>query len=86
MAISLDAWTKDFNVNTTSVFAALQEALKGFADLPEATKKTFIFTGNACNESVGVLASAVTAGIGKTASAYLMESATLAYGKSKGWR
>lgn len=37
-------------VGFESQYVAAQEALKGFAELPESTPKTFIFTGNALNQ------------------------------------
>ena len=63
----------------------MQEAVKGFGDLPEETKKPFIYTGNALNEGAFVLPTGITLGVGKTVGAYLIQTSDLAYGK-KGWR
>ncbi|KAJ5314752.1 uncharacterized protein N7443_001636 [Penicillium atrosanguineum] len=57
--------------NTTSVYAAAQEAAKGFAELPIEASKTFIYTGNIINTKVF--------GVGKAATAHVIEYFAMAY-------
>ena len=61
----------------------MQEALKGFAELPAATPKTFIFTGNALNQLPIPIVFPFAAS--KTAAAMLVQYAANAYGE-KGYR
>jgi hypothetical protein len=71
------------SVNNTSVFVAAQQAVQGFAQLPESASKSFFFTGNILN--VTALPSFMSAGAGKAASAHLMMSAAAAY-KDRGFK
>ncbi|RDW63386.1 hypothetical protein BP6252_10931 [Coleophoma cylindrospora] len=75
---SLDA---DLNTNTVSVYAAAQEAVKGWETLAKDVKKVFIYTGNKQNTGIGPLLLTVTLGIGKSASAYLLGAADTEYSK-----
>ncbi|MCJ1396168.1 hypothetical protein MMC18_009057 [Xylographa bjoerkii] len=77
-SISIAEYAKDMAVNTTSVYAAASTALAGFRKLPEAAPKVFIYTGNIQNSLV--VPELVSLGAGKSASAYLMETAATAYG------
>jgi hypothetical protein len=55
----------------------------GFDTLPKETLKTFIFTGNRLNiEPMPVL---FNMGVGKTATAHLVQAASMAY-KNDGYR
>jgi hypothetical protein len=64
-------------VNTTSVYAAAQEAVAGFNTLPASTLKTFIFTGNRLNiEPMPIL---LNMGVGKNATAHLIWAASISY-------
>lgn len=42
--VELDTFVSDLNVNTTSAFVAIKEALKSFATLPDTASRTFIYT------------------------------------------
>ncbi|KAH4932492.1 hypothetical protein HBI79_102510 [Parastagonospora nodorum] len=77
-SIHLNNFVKDLNVNTTSVFVAIKEALASFAKLPASASKRFIFTGNAMNTDLIVLP-LTGAGAGKAASAHLIHAASVAY-------
>jgi hypothetical protein len=67
------------NVNLISPYVAAQEAIKGFAQLPEDASKTFIFTGNKLN--VKAFPGLISMGLGKSASATLMQNLAAAYEK-----
>lgn len=82
-SVSLDSFSQNLNINTTSVFAAAKQAVLGFAELPAHASKTFIFTGNICNELV--IAQLVDQGVGKSATANLINAAALAY-KDRGYK
>ena len=83
--IELSTFESDLNINTTSVFVAIKEALASFASpsLPESASRTFIYTGNAMNFASfdGLL----TLGVGKSASAHMISSAAAAF-ESKGYK
>jgi len=83
LAVSLDAFTRDLNVNTTSVFAAAQQAVQAFKELPESASRTFIYTGNILNEVPMV--ALMDNGIGKTATAHLLQIAAQTYA-DKGYK
>lgn len=73
----LSTFEKDLAVNVTSVYAAAQEAVAGFATLPASTAKSFIFTGNRLNiEPMPVL---LNMGVGKNAAAHLIRGASMWY-------
>ncbi|QPC76860.1 hypothetical protein HYE68_007612 [Fusarium pseudograminearum] len=81
--VPLETFQSHTVVNIVSVYAAAQEAVKGWADLPASSKPTFILTGNCAN--VTPLQIIMTLSVGKTASAHLIEIASKSY-KSKGYR
>ncbi|KAJ4346653.1 uncharacterized protein N0V89_010584 [Didymosphaeria variabile] len=51
-SLSLADFTKSLCVNTTSAYAAVQEAIQGFEKLPDTSSRTFIYTGNVLNTTV----------------------------------
>lgn len=76
-SLSIEQVEREFAVNSVSPLLAAREAVKGFKQLPSSASKTFIMTGNMLN--VVVKPSALTFGMGKTAAAHMMESASVAY-------
>lgn len=80
---SLKEFTRDLNINTTSVFVAAQQAVLGFEQLPDAVPKTFIYTGNILNTTT--MPSLLDLGVGKSATAHIIQSAAEAY-KDRGFR
>ena len=70
-------------INTTSVYAAAQEAVAGFEQLSDTASRTFIYTGNCTN--VKVLPIVLTLGVGKAATANLINAASEVF-KSKGYK
>lgn len=74
-ALSTESLATDLNINTVSLYAAAQEAVKGWATLEKDAKKVFIYTGNKSNVAIAPLLLTVTLGIGKSASAYLIGTA-----------
>ncbi|KAF2110770.1 hypothetical protein BDV96DRAFT_500800 [Lophiotrema nucula] len=85
LSISQDSFVKDININTVSPYVAAQEAVKGFASLPEGLKKSFIYTGNILNTVVFPVPVMLTLGVGKSASAYWIGVADALH-KDKGYR
>lgn len=85
LSVPVDAVVKDLNINTVSAYVAAQEAVKGWASLPEGWKKTFIYTGNVLNEKVLPVPIMLDLGMGKAASAYWVGVADALY-KEKGYR
>jgi NAD(P)-dependent dehydrogenase (short-subunit alcohol dehydrogenase family) len=76
-ALDVELLRKDGELNIWGPYQALQEATKGWKTLPEdpAQPKVFIMTGNILPFApIPVL---LSLGIGKTASAHMVESATL---------
>jgi hypothetical protein len=82
-APSLADFTSDLNINTVSLYATVKEALAGFDKLPSSESKTFLYTGNILNVSPSPMFT--TLGVGKTASAYIIEVASGSYGR-KGYK
>jgi NAD(P)-dependent dehydrogenase (short-subunit alcohol dehydrogenase family) len=74
---------QDLAVNTTSVFAATQAAVAGFVRLPEATSKTFIFTGN--RGAAAITPAVFTLGLTKAAAWYMIQMLVAAY-QSQGYK
>ncbi|KAI5918847.1 putative short chain type dehydrogenase [Camillea tinctor] len=76
----LDELRETLSVNTTSPYLAAREATKGFEKLeaqglgPEGA--TFIFTGNMLNDTA--IAGLLTFGMGKTATAHMIQHLALA--------
>ncbi|EXJ69830.1 uncharacterized protein A1O5_06902 [Cladophialophora psammophila CBS 110553] len=60
----------DLIVNTISPYVAAQQAVSGWASLPNEAKKTFIYTGNILNVCAVPSPMMMTLGMGKSASAY----------------
>jgi NAD(P)-dependent dehydrogenase (short-subunit alcohol dehydrogenase family) len=81
--VPLDHFASSTVVNIISVYAAAQEAVKGWVDLPPPTKPTFILTGNCAN--VAPLPVIMTLSVGKAGTANLIEMASKSY-KDKGYR
>lgn len=65
------------------MFAAAQQAVLGFAELPAEASKTFLFTGNILNAMI--LPGFISQGAGKSATAHMMAAAASAY-KDRGFR
>lgn len=82
-AISLDDFKRGMIVNNTSVFVAAQQAVLGFAELPDDAPRVFAFTGNILN--VRPLPQFLESGAGKSASAHMMMAAAAEY-KEKGFK
>jgi NAD(P)-dependent dehydrogenase (short-subunit alcohol dehydrogenase family) len=80
-SIPVESLANDLNTNTVSVYAAAQQAVKGWETLAKDVNKVFIYTGNKLNTIVGPMLLTVTLGIGKSASSYLIGSADVTYSK-----
>lgn len=76
-AVPLDDVKRNLAVNTISVYAAAQQAVLGFAELPETASRTFFYTGNVLN--VKALPQFLESGAGKSASAHMMMAAAAEY-------
>lgn len=76
--------TTSLSINTVSAYAAAQEAVSAFDQLPAGSPKTFIYTGNCLN--VMPMAMLFSLGLPKAATAHLIEVAasSKSYG-SKGY-
>jgi hypothetical protein len=83
LSLSLSDFSRDLNINTVSAYAAAIEAKTAFDSLPQSAARTFIYTGNILN--VSPMAQFVTLGVGKTASAHVLQIASEAY-KEKGYK
>jgi hypothetical protein len=77
LSLSLSDFAHHLTINTTSAFAAAQQAALSFADLPDSASKTFIYTGNILNTKT--LPICLDLGVGKSATAHVIESAANAY-------
>jgi hypothetical protein len=77
LSLSVADFNRDFTINTTSVLAAAHQAVTGFQALPDTASRTFIYTGNCLN--VSPMAPALSLGMGKSATAHLIASASQAY-------
>lgn len=64
-------------MNVVSPLFAAKEAVQGFKQLPSSASRTFIMTGNMLN--VIVKPDVLTFGMGKTAAAHMVWSASVAY-------
>lgn len=72
-SISVEDFIQDINVNVVSAYAALQQAIQAFKELPKGTPKTFIYTGNGLTHmTMPVL---MNNGAGKRAALHLIENA-----------
>ena len=83
LSLPLSDYLENMTVNTTSVLVAAHEAVSGFAQLPPSSSRTFIFTGNCLN--TGPILPLLGLGMGKSATAHLIASASQAY-KDKGYK
>lgn len=77
LSIPLSDFARDLAINTTSVFVAAQQAVLGFAELPDLASRTFIFTGNILNTTI--IAKLMDSGVGKSGTAHMIRSAAAAY-------
>ncbi|KAK2776212.1 hypothetical protein FQN53_002846 [Emmonsiellopsis sp. PD_33] len=82
LALTAPQITTDITVNYISTYIAAQEAVRGFASVPDDAPKSFIFTGNGLNTKP--LPALVSNGAGKSATAHFLEVAVTAY-KDKGY-
>ncbi|KAL7941397.1 NAD(P)-binding protein [Trichoderma barbatum] len=73
----------DAHVNTFSVYAAAQLAVKGFAELPPDASKTFIYTGN--KSHIMPLEPLLSFGMGKSATAHMIHYLSELY-KASGYK
>jgi NAD(P)-dependent dehydrogenase (short-subunit alcohol dehydrogenase family) len=76
---SIAEFSQDLTINTISLYAAIKESLVSFDALPDSSPKTFLYTGNILN--VKPQPAFTTLGVGKTASAHIIELAAGAYGE-----
>jgi hypothetical protein len=83
VSLPLADFTRDLTINTTSAFVAAQQAVLSFKELPDSAARTFIYTGNILNEMP--LAPFLDLGVGKSATAHIIQSAAAAY-KDKGYK
>ncbi|KAK6705232.1 hypothetical protein SNK03_009079 [Fusarium graminearum] len=61
--LPLEDFNNNVTINIRSAFVAAQQAVAGFAQLPDSASRTFIYTGNVLN--VAMLPQFLAAGIGK---------------------
>jgi len=85
LSVPTEAVIKDLNVNVVSPYVAAQQAVAAWDSLPQDTKKTFIYTGNAMNELIVPMPPMMDLGMGKSASAFWIGLADALY-KAKGYR
>jgi hypothetical protein len=83
LSLPLADFMRDFTISTTSAFVAAQQAVLSFKELPDSAARTFIYTGNITNEMP--LAPLLDLGVGKSATAHIIQSAAAAY-KDKGYK
>lgn len=82
-SITIDDFRHETATNIAAPLFAAQEAIKGFKELPPTASRTFIQTGNKLN--VVPLPPVLAFGMGKRASAYMIQCASIAY-KAQGLR
>ncbi|KAK9384243.1 hypothetical protein V1515DRAFT_420549 [Lipomyces mesembrius] len=82
-SVPVSAFQEDLYVNVSSLYAAIQETVKGWKNL-KSSYKTFIFTGNLLNVA-GARPALLTLGVGKAAAAHLIDGAVKSYG-SQGYK
>ena len=82
-ALSLADFHRDTTINVFSAFVAAQQAVAGFAQLPDSAARTFIYTGNVLN--VAILPRFIAQGIGKSGAAHMIWAASDAY-KDRGYK
>ena len=77
LSLSIDELSKSLNVNTTSAYAAVQQAVRGFEQLPDSSSRTFIYTGNILN--ITVMPALLDLGVGKSATSHIIQAAATVY-------
>ncbi|CAI7655908.1 unnamed protein product [Penicillium glandicola] len=77
LSLPLADFNRSLHINTTSAFVAAQQAVLSFEQLPDSASKTFIYTGNILNSTP--IASLLDLGVGKSATAHIIQSAASAY-------
>ncbi|EXA33621.1 hypothetical protein FOQG_15699 [Fusarium oxysporum f. sp. raphani 54005] len=83
LSVSYSDFSNNTAINIHSAFIAAQQAVTGFAQLPESAARTFIYTGNILN--VTILPKFLDAGVGKSGAAHMMWAAADAY-KNNGYK
>ena len=83
LSVGYESLGKDLSINTISPFAAMSEAVKGFAELPSSASKTFIQVGNMQNKML--YPAMVTMGVGKSGTAHTIGCCAEAY-RAKGYQ
>ncbi|KAG7407281.1 Short-chain dehydrogenase/reductase-like protein YusS [Fusarium oxysporum f. sp. rapae] len=83
LSVSYTDFSNNTAINIHSAFIAAQQAVAGFAQLPDTAARTFIYTGNILN--VTILPKFLDAGVGKSGAAHMMWAAADAY-KNKGYK
>ncbi|RDL40075.1 Uncharacterized protein BP5553_00054 [Venustampulla echinocandica] len=78
-SIPVDEWASSLNVNAISAYAAVQQALAGFKELPTEVPKTFIYTGN-CGTHTAI-PHLMNLMVGKRVAAHMIECAVKTYEK-----
>ena len=78
------SFARDITVNTSSVYAAIHEALKSFKKVGTGRTGTFIYTGNMLNTGI-IAPHLLPLGTGKVAGSYLIQTAAQVY-SPKGFR
>ncbi|KAM0347363.1 hypothetical protein ACHAPU_004883 [Fusarium lateritium] len=81
--LPLDTFKKAAVVNIISPYAAAQETIKGWKELPASSKPTFIYTGNC--ENVAPIPLLMALGVGKAGAASFIEVAAKGY-KDRGYK
>lgn len=77
LSVSIRDMEISLAINTTSLFAAAQQAVAGFDKLPSSVPKSFLYTGNILNTTI--MPALITLGVGKAASSHIIQSAATAY-------
>jgi len=83
LALPLDDLSRSLAINTLSVYAAVQQAVLGFEELPASSSRTFIYTGNILNMSPSP--ALLDLGVGKSATAHIINVSAEGY-KEKGFK
>ncbi|KAF4341223.1 short-chain dehydrogenase reductase like yusS [Fusarium beomiforme] len=83
LSVSYTDFTNNTAINIHSAFIAAQQAVSGFAQLPDSAARTFIYTGNILN--VTILPKFLDAGVGKSGAAHMIWAASDAY-KNRGYK
>lgn len=85
LSIPVENVVKDLNINTVSPYVAAQQAVQGWATLPEGISKVFIYTGNILNVSLLPMPAMLNLGMGKSASSSWLSLVDTTY-SAKGYR